>query len=368
MRPCRRDAGWDDRLTPMRAGWPPPRSIAETASSLPRPLFSGCAVGNHSLTLLLALPSGSIVLAVDPVDLAPRRGSSWLLAALGGHARPRLPRAAASGRAVPGPARLRPARNMGRVLVHRPRRAVPGQPAGPVRWTAAKVRRAGRRGRSPQFGVLAALIPIGFVATAFRRPRYALLTGCRRLHVLLRCVVRERGHRALLPRPGAHRLDLAGHPGRGRAVDVLAVASGEPVPDPAGAAGATGTTERDTAAAPWMSAAAIVLGLALLVPTLTAIPDRYAAVDARRQTDAATWTDHVLAEMAPDSVIVSWWSYSTPLWYAQRVQGKPDVFASDAGWEEHGNPLPVRSVRQRDALRRRDDPADPRLSPLHDRR
>ena len=30
--------------------------------------------------------------------------------------------------------------------------------------------------------------------------------------------------------------------------------------------------------------------------------------------------------MAPDAVIVSWWSHSTPLWYAQRVEGRrPDL-------------------------------------------
>ena len=34
--------------------------------------------------------------------------------------------------------------------------------------------------------------------------------------------------------------------------------------------------------------------------------------------------------MEPDSVIVSWWSYSTPLWYEQRVLGKrPDITIID---------------------------------------
>jgi hypothetical protein len=26
--------------------------------------------------------------------------------------------------------------------------------------------------------------------------------------------------------------------------------------------------------------------------------------------------------MSPDAVIVSWWSYSTPLWYAQHMEGR----------------------------------------------
>jgi hypothetical protein len=34
--------------------------------------------------------------------------------------------------------------------------------------------------------------------------------------------------------------------------------------------------------------------------------------------------------MAPNAVIVSWWSYSTPLWYAQRVEGRrPDITIVD---------------------------------------
>ena len=34
--------------------------------------------------------------------------------------------------------------------------------------------------------------------------------------------------------------------------------------------------------------------------------------------------------MEPNAVIVSWWSYSTPLWYAQRVEGRrPDITIVD---------------------------------------
>jgi len=72
------------------------------------------------------------------------------------------------------------------------------------------------------------------------------------------------------------------------------------------------------------------VALALLAPTLFAVQTRYAAVDEHGQTDAVGWTDHVLATMAPDAVIVSWWSFSTPLWYAQRVEGRrPDITIID---------------------------------------
>jgi len=75
---------------------------------------------------------------------------------------------------------------------------------------------------------------------------------------------------------------------------------------------------------------AVLLAVVLLVPTLFALPSRYHAVDLRGDQAAASWTDHVLDVMAPDAVIVSWWSYSTPLWYAQRVEGRrPDITIVD---------------------------------------
>ena len=55
-------------------------------------------------------------------------------------------------------------------------------------------------------------------------------------------------------------------------------------------------------------------------PDLLAAPARYTAVDLSRQHDAQTWVDRALKTMEPESVVVSWWSYSTPLWYAQRVR------------------------------------------------
>jgi hypothetical protein len=79
--------------------------------------------------------------------------------------------------------------------------------------------------------------------------------------------------------------------------------------------------------------AAIVAGLlavALLVPTLADLPGRFKALDMSRRHEAATWTDHVLDVMERDAMIVSWWSYSTPLWYAQRVEGRrPDITIMD---------------------------------------
>ena len=75
---------------------------------------------------------------------------------------------------------------------------------------------------------------------------------------------------------------------------------------------------------------ALVLAVAILVPTLLELPQRHAAVDASHQVDAANWTAHALDVMEPDAAIVSWWSYSTPLWYAQLVEGqRPDIAIID---------------------------------------
>ena len=137
----------------------------------------------------------------DPAASRPRRSPAS--AALAVDRRARLPRAAAPRRALPGAAGLRPARHLGRLLVRRPRPAVPGQP----RSTRSATCRASSRDlvglAAGQFGPLAVLIPFGFVATVRRRPRYALLTGVvARADLLLRGVLRERRHRPLLPRAG----------------------------------------------------------------------------------------------------------------------------------------------------------------------
>ena len=74
----------------------------------------------------------------------------------------------------------------------------------------------------------------------------------------------------------------------------------------------------------------IILAGLLLAPTILQAPARYARVDRSDDHEAREWIDHVLATMEPDAAIVSWWSYSTPLWYAQRVEGqRPDIAIID---------------------------------------
>jgi hypothetical protein len=50
--------------------------------------------------------------------------------------------------------------------------------------------------------------------------------------------------------------------------------------------------------------------------------ERFDDVDSSRDRAAERWVDQVVDQLEPDAVVVSWWSYSTPLWYAQHVEGR----------------------------------------------
>lgn len=174
-----------------------------------------------------------------------------------------------------------------------------------------------------QFGPIAALVPVSFAATIRRRPRYALLTGSSVLTTWFFAASYENadiGRYYLGPALMAWTwlAILAGLVAEWvrRVVDGVIERDASPSPDPGSVSP--------------LPLVAAVLGLAILVPTLVALPDRYPAVDMRHDDGAARWVDHALAEMEPGAVVVSWWSYSTPLWYAQRVEGRrPDLVIID---------------------------------------
>jgi hypothetical protein len=162
-----------------------------------------------------------------------------------------------------------------------------------------------------QFGILAPLIPIGFVVTAVRRPRYALLTGTA---AAITCFFAASYINADISRYylGPELMAWTWLAILAAAlVDLLARVAGDFDP-------ATARTRAATIS--------VIVAVALVVPTLLEVPARHAAVDSSHQVDAANWTAHALDVMEPNAAIVSWWSYSTPLWYAQRVEGKrPDI-------------------------------------------
>jgi Protein O-mannosyl-transferase TMEM260-like len=298
----------------------------------------GLALGNHSLTILLAIPVGLYVLAVDPsIWRRPRLvlTCTGVLVLTVFVVYLELPLRAGPFRAplVYGtPDTWEGFRYI--VLAEQFRDSV-SDPFGELpRKLGDLVDRT-----STQFGILAPLIPIGFIATAVRRPRYALLTGTA---AVLTCFFAASYVNADISRYylGPELIAwtwlaiLAGV-----AVDLLASMAGwteaaveSDAIDASADAGAADEIDdggRPAASTP-VAAIALVVALVLIVPTLLEVPTRHAAVDSRRQLAAATWTDHALEVMEPDAAIISWWSYSTPLWYAQRVEGRrPDIAIID---------------------------------------
>jgi hypothetical protein len=77
---------------------------------------------------------------------------------------------------------------------------------------------------------------------------------------------------------------------------------------------------------------AFALGMAvvLIVPAVASVPARFKSIDESTDYGSRAWLQSLSTALPQDSVIVSWWSYSTPLWYAQYVEGwRPDVTIID---------------------------------------
>lgn len=310
----------------------------------------GLAMGNHSLTLLLAPAIGVYVLAVERGILRrPRFVLTCALAVLvtAGLVFLELPLRAGPFRAplVYG----RPETWDGfwyivlaeqfRGSLVAPFADLPSKAADLVARTVAS------------FGPLAALIPIGFVATVQLRPRYALLSGVSLAvtgFFAASYVNADIGRYYLVPAliawtwlailagaiatavtgaiDGAPEERLA-REASGRApagedegidgVDVLEPAAVAPGGSPTHAPGPRAIV-------------ATVLAIVLLVPTALSLGERAARVDRSDDVAARRWLDDSLARLEPNAVVVSWWSYSTPLWYAQHVEGlRPDIAIID---------------------------------------
>ncbi len=72
-------------------------------------------------------------------------------------------------------------------------------------------------------------------------------------------------------------------------------------------------------------AGALVLTLAAVFP-VTGLVAGYDGHDLSRNRDADRWVRSVYDVLPPNAVIISWWSYSTPLWYHRWIDGdRPDV-------------------------------------------
>ena len=310
--------GWEDRA---RDPGDPLRHAQSDRWLIGATFVFALAVGNHSLTLLLAPAVGLFVLAVDP-SIWRRPGliarcAAVLIASLV-VVYLELPLRAGPFRAPLVYGTPETWDGFWYVVLAEQFRGSVVDPLGDLGTKAlALVARA-----THEFGVLAPLIPLAFLATAVRRPRYALLTGTA---AAITCFFAasyanaDIGRYYLVPW-------LVAWTWLAILASLVAVAVATLVG--AQGAGPDGTGSRRYA----RTATIVAIGAAglMLVPTLYAIPARYRAIDESQDRSAERWVDHALTVMPQDALIVSWWSYSTPLWYAQRVDGRrPDLLIMD---------------------------------------
>jgi hypothetical protein len=75
---------------------------------------------------------------------------------------------------------------------------------------------------------------------------------------------------------------------------------------------------------------ALIGGTLLLLQVPLAVAWRGSIPDESRQTVAREWLTALVDRLPPDAVVVSWWGYSTTLWYGQFAEGlRPDVTVID---------------------------------------
>jgi hypothetical protein len=182
-----------------------------------------------------------------------------------------------------------------------------------------------------QLGFVALLLPLGFLAAVWRRPRYALLTGVTFVVVawfaasynnadieryyLLPLVIALSWVAVL----AATTLEL-----------VWRALGTEPLDEPAGVMAPLRRADWFGTPRAIALALELTIAVAVLVPTIDTLPNRAAAENLSQDQSATEWAHTVLQTVKPNAVIVSWWSYSTTLWYAQIIEGlRPDVWVVD---------------------------------------
>ena len=161
-----------------------------------------------------------------------------------------------------------------------------------------------------EFGLLAVLIPFGFLVTAIRRPRYALLTG---IALGLTVFFAASYDNAAIERYYLGPILIAWTWLAilvAAVVDVLARAR---VLRRIGDLAPAGPTHRRGRARGRRSSSVRRCSTSRIAP---APPT--AAVTRSPQR----WLDRVVDVLEPNAVVVSWWSYSTPLWYGKHIEGR----------------------------------------------
>ncbi len=310
----------------------------------------GVMLGNHTLTILLAPGIGLFVLAVEPGILRRLRFVGLCAAVLLGTTVAlylQLPiRAAMGAPLVYGTPNTW--EGFWYVVLAEQFRGDLVDPFGDLARKAGDVVELA----ADQLGILVVAVPAAFLVTAARRPRYALLTGT---WLLVICWFAASYTNAAIDRYYLVPLLIAASwlgVGAGLLVDVLVPGPARPAAPAAEAAvpgeGAAGADEDGDpgdgdlagSAARWPAGpgrAPLVAGLlgillatGLVVPAALDAPATRAKVDQSADTRARDWSRWVLETVEDDAAVVSWWSYSTPLWYRTVVLGeRPDVRVLD---------------------------------------
>jgi hypothetical protein len=169
-----------------------------------------------------------------------------------------------------------------------------------------------------QLGPLAALVVLGFVATAARRPRYALLSGGA---LAITCFFNT-----VYPDGAIDRYYIVPALIAWTWLAVLGASVADVV------IGIASTDGDDRGRRLAGAASVVVMAALLLAPTAIAFRTRSDSplIDRTEDTGAQRWTNDVLSVVEPNAVVVSWWSYSTTLWYATIVDGRrPDITIID---------------------------------------
>ena len=167
-----------------------------------------------------------------------------------------------------------------------------------------------------QFGPLVALVPASLLVTAIRRPRYALLSAT---WLALTCWFAVSYTNADIERYYLGPILIA--------VSWLAIAAAA-VADAVEAQLFVGPDDAGRRAATVRLVLGGVACIALVGPAVIAAPTTRLAVDQSTDTRAADWSHWVLQVVEPHAV--TWWDYSTPLWYRQLILGeRPDVSVID---------------------------------------
>lgn len=275
----------------------------------------GLSAGNHSLTLLLAPPVAVYVLAVQPSIIRRPRLIGACLAALVGVLAVvylELPIRAGVLRAPLVYGRPETWEGFWYIALAQQFQGAVSNPFGDLSRKLGDLASLATQ----KLGVLTIMVPAAFVVTLRRFPRFALLTG---LAAIATWIFSASYANADISRYYLGPLLMAwiwlGILGA-TAADILGAEARAFAPRSALASGCL--------------IAAGLLAVLMVLPTVSAIPVRHQHVDLSDDRGAEVWLDAALERIAHNSVVVSWWSYSTTLWYAQFVEGRrTDMFVVD---------------------------------------